>query len=99
MITSIKEERKLTGFRLPLSLIEKIRIAAQTAGTSVNEFVCGILSTATEDIETPLEKEQREKETKEFLERFEGSWVSTDNDEDLKEVIMKYKTSSSPVQL
>ena len=56
MLTETKETRKLAGFRLPLSLIEIIKIAALTAGTSVNDYVCTTLATATEEIETQAEK-------------------------------------------
>ena len=99
MLTDIKDARKLAGFRLPLILIEKIKIAANNAGTSVNDYVCTTLANATEDIETPAEKEMRIRETKAFLDKFAGSWVSSENDEDLKEVIKKNKTISSPVNL
>lgn len=99
MLTDLKEARKLAGFRLPLSLIEKIKIAAQRAETSVNDYVCTTLENATKDIETPAEKDERIRETKAFLDQFSGSWVSSDKDEDLKEVIRKHKTISSPVKL
>lgn len=99
MITGIKEARKLAGFRLPLSLIEKIKIAAMAAGTSVNDYVCSTLAAATEDIETQAEKEARIKETQAFLNRFSGAWVSSQNDEDLESVIQKNKSISSPVKL
>lgn len=99
MLAGIREARKLAGFRLPLSLIEKIKIAARTAGTSVNEYVCTILANATEDIETQDEKEERIRETQAFMDRFSGAWISSDNDGDLKEVIQKNKSISSPVKL
>lgn len=84
MLTGIKEARKLAGFRLPLSLIERIKIAALRAGTSVNDYVCTVLAAATEDIETQAEKVDRTKETQDFLNRFSGAWACSENDEDLK---------------
>lgn len=95
----MKEARKLAGFRLPLSLIEKIKIAAMAAGTSVNEYVCAILSVATEDIETQEEKKERIRETQSFLDSFSGAWVSSDNDEDIDAIIQNNKSISSPVKL
>jgi hypothetical protein len=95
----MKEARKLAGFRLPLSLIEKIKIAAMAAGTSVNEYVCSILSVATENIETQEEKEERIRETQSFLDCFSGAWASSGKDEDLNAVIQNNKSISSPVEL
>lgn len=99
MLTGIKEARKLAGFRLPLSLIEKVKIAAKTAGTSVNDYVCATLALATKDIETQEEMENHKRETQAFLDRFGGAWIGSESDEDLKSVIQSNKSISSPVEL
>ena len=99
MLTGIKEARKLAGFRLPLSLIEKVKIAAKTAGTSVNDYVCSTLALATKDIETQEERENHKRETQAFLDRFGGAWIGSESDEDLKSVIQSNKSTSSPVEL
>ena len=67
MMNSKKTIKVQTAFRFDPILIGRLKEAARMADISVNEYVTIVLTDATKDIESEMEKEERRKKTEDFL--------------------------------
>ena len=53
------------------------------ADVSVNEYVTIVLTDATKDIESEMEKEESRKKTEDFLAKFAGAWAGDETTEQI----------------
>ena len=69
------------------------------ADISVNEYVTTILTDATKEIESEMEKEESRRKTEEFLARFAGAWVGDETTEQIMASIREGRKVRKIVEL
>ena len=99
MFTLTLAPTKQTAFRLPPVLLEKLKVAANQAHISMNEYVRKTLEEATRDVETAAERAARFRKTEAFLASVYGLWVSSKDVGDMAETLSQGRTSNTPVDL
>ena len=81
-----------TAFRLEPKLIGRLKEAARQANISVNEYVTVVLTAATEDVMTEMEREEERKKTRLFLESVAGKWSGGESVSELLASIREGRT-------
>ena len=99
MMNSKKTIKVQTAFRFDPILIGRLKEAARMANISVNEYVTIVLTDATKDIESEMEKEERKKKTEDFLAKFAGAWSGDETSEQIMASIREGKKVRKIVKL
>ncbi len=95
----MKEKKVQTAFRFDPILIGRLKEAAKMAEVSLNEYVTIVLSDATKDIESEMEKAENKRKTEEFLSKMAGAWVGEETKEQILDSIQKGRKPRKIVEL